>query len=69
MPDKKRRAVITGLGPITCIGIGREEFWHGLRAENSGMRTVTMFDSSIFNAHCGGEIPAWAPEISSRRIG
>ncbi len=62
MPDKKRRAVITGLGPITAIGIGREEFWDGLRAEKSGVRTVTMFDSSIFNAHCAAEIPAWAPE-------
>ena len=62
MPDKKRRAVITGLGPITAIGIGREEFWNGLRAEKSGVRTVTMFDSSIFNAHCAAEIPAWAPE-------
>ena len=40
MPDKKRRAVITGLGPITAIGIGREEFWNGLRAEKSGVRTV-----------------------------
>ncbi len=62
MPETKRRAVITGLGPITAIGIGREEFWNGLRAEKSGVGTVTMFDSSIFNAHCAAEIPAWAPE-------
>ena len=33
----KRRAVITGLGPITAIGIGRENFWRGLRAEKSGI--------------------------------
>jgi 3-oxoacyl-[acyl-carrier-protein] synthase II len=58
----KRRAVITGIGPITCIGIGRESFWRGLRAEKSGIGNITSFDSSEFNAHCGGEIPNWIPE-------
>ncbi|CAN5486793.1 beta-ketoacyl-ACP synthase II [soil metagenome] len=58
----QRRAVITGLGPITAIGIGREDFWEGLRAEKSEIRRVESFDSSIFNAHCAAEIPAWNPE-------
>lgn len=58
----KRRAVITGLGPITAVGIGREEFWNGLRAQKSGVRRVESFDSSIFNAHCAAEIPNWNPE-------
>jgi 3-oxoacyl-[acyl-carrier-protein] synthase II len=57
-----RRAVITGLGPITSVGIGRDGFWNGLRAEKSGIRRVESFDSSIFNAHCAAEIPDWAPE-------
>ena len=57
-----RRAVITGLGPITSVGIGRDGFWDGLRAEKSGVRRVSSFDSSIFNAHCAAEIPDWAPE-------
>src|SRR3954470_10745928 len=58
----RRRAVITGIGPITCIGIGRENFWRGLRAEKSGIRRISSFDTTEFNAHCGGEIPEWAPE-------
>ena len=58
----KRRAVITGIGPITCIGIGRDDFWSGLRAEKSGIRTISSFDTSQFNAHCAGEIPGWVPE-------
>jgi 3-oxoacyl-[acyl-carrier-protein] synthase II len=62
MSRSKRRAVITGLGPITSAGIGREGFWNGLRAERSGIRQVESFDSSIFNAHCAAEIPDWAPE-------
>jgi 3-oxoacyl-[acyl-carrier-protein] synthase II len=62
MEKIKRRAVITGLGPITAVGIGEENFWNGLRAEKSGIRTVESFDSSIFNAHCAAEIPSWKPE-------
>jgi 3-oxoacyl-[acyl-carrier-protein] synthase II len=58
----KRRAVITGIGPITCIGTGREDFWRGLRAEKSGIRTISSFDTSEFNAHCAGEIVDWIPE-------
>ncbi len=58
----KRRTVITGIGPITCIGIGREDFWGGLRAEKSGIKQISSFDTSPFNAHCGGEIPGWVPE-------
>ena len=56
-----RRAVITGLGPITCVGIGREAFWHGLRAQRSGITRLTGFDSSEYNAHHAGEIRDWNP--------
>lgn len=58
----KRRAVITGIGPITCIGRGRADFWRGILAEKSGIRQITRFDTSEFNAHCGGEISDWIPE-------
>jgi 3-oxoacyl-[acyl-carrier-protein] synthase II len=58
----RRRAVITGIGPITCIGTGRSEFWKGLRAERSGITRITSFDTAPFNAHCAGEIPQWNPE-------
>lgn len=59
---KQRRAVVTGIGPITCIGTGRENFWRGIRAEKSGIRRISLFDTSALNAHCGGEIPDWTPE-------
>ncbi len=35
-----RRVVITGLGPITPIGIGKAAFWEALRAGVSGVRRV-----------------------------
>lgn len=59
---RPRRAVITGIGPITCIGIGKEQFWEGIRAERSGIRQISTFDTTAFNAHCGGEILDWVAE-------
>ncbi len=35
-----RRVVVTGIGPITPIGIGRDAFWEGLRSGRSGVRRV-----------------------------
>lgn len=58
----RRRAVITGIGPITCIGKGVDNFWNGILAEKSGISRISSFDTSAFNAHCGGEIPDWEPE-------
>ncbi len=58
----KRRVVITGIGPITCIGTGVDAFWNALRAEKSGITRISSFDSSAFHAHCGGEIPGWNPD-------
>src|SRR3954452_16854339 len=58
----KRRAVITGLGPITCIGKGKDAFWNGIRAEQSGINRISTFDTSDFYAQCGGEIRDWVPE-------
>src|SRR6058998_2664350 len=58
----RRRAVITGIGPITCIGCGVDGFWNGILAEKSGITGISTFDPKPFNAHCGGEIPDWMPE-------
>src|SRR5260221_8267099 len=39
-----RRVVITGMGCVTPIGIGREAFWHGLQNAESGVRRIESFD-------------------------
>lgn len=57
----KRRVVITGLGPITCCGIGRDAFWHALHTGRSGIGPVTYFDATPFHARCAGEIHDWDP--------
>lgn len=58
----RRRVVITGIGPITCIGRGRENFWQGILAEKSGIRRISSFDASAFHVRCSGEISDWNPE-------
>jgi len=41
-----RRVVITGMGCVTPIGIGREAFWSGLQNGDSGVRRIESFDVS-----------------------
>jgi 3-oxoacyl-[acyl-carrier-protein] synthase II len=57
-----RRAVITGIGPITCIGSGRENFWNSILAEKTGISRISSFDPRPFQVRCAGEIPDWNPE-------
>jgi 3-oxoacyl-[acyl-carrier-protein] synthase II len=66
----RRRAVITGLGPITCIGKGVDGFWNGILAEKSGISRISGFDPQPFQVRCAGEISDWNPEeyFSPRRL-
>ena len=41
---------------------GSGGFWNGIRAEKSGISRISSFDTGVFHAHCGGEIPDWNPE-------
>jgi 3-oxoacyl-[acyl-carrier-protein] synthase II len=58
----KRRVVITGLGPITCIGKGVEGFWNGILAEKTGITPISGFDVSGFGVRVAGQINDWDPE-------
>lgn len=66
----KRRVVITGLGIISSIGIGKDAFWDNLIAGKSGISEVTAFDTSKHATHLGGEVKNFKPEdfISKNRI-
>jgi len=52
----QRRAVITGMGAITCLGLNITELWDGLVAGRSGIRRITHFDPSPFPCQIAGEI-------------
>jgi 3-oxoacyl-[acyl-carrier-protein] synthase II len=57
-----RRVAITGIGAITPVGTGRENFWRGIRAERSAVRSMTRFDPSIFRSHNAAEVDDFRPE-------
>ena len=52
----KRRVVITGLGAITPVGIGKDEFWSALLAGQSGIGRITRFDPSDYATQIAGEV-------------
>lgn len=68
-----RRVVVTGIGAITPIGLGRDGLWTGLRAERSAVGPVTRFDPSPFRSHLAAEVNDFVPtdhldERRSRRF-
>jgi 3-oxoacyl-[acyl-carrier-protein] synthase II len=50
------RVVITGLGPVTPIGIGASVFHQAQLAGKSGIRNITRFDASNFKVRFAGEV-------------
>lgn len=52
----ERRVVITGLGVVSPVGIGMDEFWGALQAGRSGVKAVSLFDASKFPCHIGGQL-------------
>lgn len=66
---RRPRAVITGLGLVTPIGIGHAEFWDGVRTGRQGVREVTRFDASGFRTRIAGEVDRFDPtdHVEARR--
>ena len=65
---RPRRVVITGMGCVTPIGIGRENFFKALIAGKSGVRRIQTFDVSNSPVKIAAEIPDfdWEAQISPK---
>ena len=57
-----KRVVITGLGVVSSIGIGWQEFWDNLLKGKSGISPVSSFDTTNHFTHNGGEIKGFKAE-------
>lgn len=57
-----RRVVVTGLGPVTSIGIGKEEYWDSLIEGRSGISHITNFDTEGYTTTIGSEVKNFNPE-------
>ena len=44
-----RRVVVTGVGLVCALGIGTDETWKNLLAGQSGVGTITLFDTTGFD--------------------
>jgi len=53
--------VVTGLGMVTSIGTGRQQFWDALLAGRCAFGRVRSFDTSRYNVHLGAEIQDFDP--------
>ncbi|MGH2545838.1 MAG: beta-ketoacyl-[acyl-carrier-protein] synthase family protein, partial [Actinomycetota bacterium] len=67
-----RKVVVTGIGPVTPVGVGRADFWDALVAGRSGIGEVTLFDATEFPVRIGGEVKdfdptAWMDRKAARR--
>lgn len=56
-----RRVVITGLGPITSLGTGRDSFWSSLIEGKSGIKRISLFDPEGYTTTIAGEVPEFDP--------
>lgn len=51
-----RRVVITGLGVVSPIGIGKNEYWQALRSGKNGVARITHFDADIYPVKIAAEV-------------
>ncbi|PIS29885.1 beta-ketoacyl-[acyl-carrier-protein] synthase II [Candidatus Saganbacteria bacterium CG08_land_8_20_14_0_20_45_16] len=56
-----KRVVITGMGVISAIGIGLENFWQGLAIGKNGIDKISHFDTTGFPSKIAGEIKDFKP--------
>lgn len=54
--------VITGMGAITPIGIGAENFWKALLEGKNGIERITRFDPAEVSSQIAGEVTDFVPE-------
>lgn len=59
---KDTEVVVTGVGMVTSIGTGRDQFWRSLLSGRSGFAPVRSFDTSAFHVHLGAEINDFDPQ-------
>jgi 3-oxoacyl-[acyl-carrier-protein] synthase II len=66
--NSRTRVVVTGIGVVTSIGVGREAFWRHLLEGRSGIGPVESFDTSRYPVHLGGEVKGFEPGAFVRRL-
>ncbi len=58
-----KTVVITGIGVLSPIGIGKDSYWDSLFHGKTGFNSIALFDTSNFNVHIAGEIKNFDPVL------
>ncbi len=68
--EAMKRVVVTGIGAISPIGIGREEFWRGCMEGLSGIRPIQGFEVGHLRSRLGGQVedPEYKSYIKSGNL-
>lgn len=66
--QRARRVVISGMGCVTPIGIGRKAFWQALLCGESGSRRIETFDVSQSPVKIAAEVKGfdWEAQVNPR---
>ncbi|HDS05606.1 MAG TPA: beta-ketoacyl-[acyl-carrier-protein] synthase II, partial [Deltaproteobacteria bacterium] len=59
--DMKQRVVVSGLGMVTPLGVGKDEFCHRLFSGERGIGEIKSFDTKDFTSHLGAEVTNFSP--------
>jgi 3-oxoacyl-[acyl-carrier-protein] synthase II len=59
----KKRVVITGIGVISPLGIGKADFWSAVSAAKCGIKPVSLFETSSFKVKNAGEVSGFDASV------
>ncbi len=57
------RVAITGLGVVSPVGIGKENYWRALEAGKNGVGRITQFDATDYSVKIAGEVRDFDPAL------
>src|ERR671918_369192 len=57
------KVVVTGIGPVTPVGTGVEEFWAGLTGGRNGVREIGRFSTDDLPVKVAGDVHDFDPSI------
>ena len=58
-----RRVVVTGIGVVSPIGTGKDEYFEALKSGKNGVGRITHFDATNFPAQIAAEVKNFDPSL------
>jgi 3-oxoacyl-[acyl-carrier-protein] synthase II len=59
--EGRPRVVVTGLGPVTPVGTGVDDFWEGMTSGRNGVRQISRFPTDDLPVKVAGDVHDFEP--------